>query len=149
MLMLLLLIAMLFAVLTSNVSATTLQFTVPNGEETLKTLSLSADDHVVVEFTVVGQTSNVLDFYVTDPDGNVQAAFSGTGNVNYPFICNKTGDYVLHFDNTIWSDDKLVTLDYEIQHYIFGMPQMLFLTMIIVLICVAAVAVFILMGKPR
>lgn len=47
------------------------------------------------------------------------------------------------------SEDKLVSLDYEVQHYIFGMPQMLFLTIIIVLVCVAAVAVFILMGKPR
>jgi len=47
------------------------------------------------------------------------------------------------------SEDKLVTLDYEIQHYIFGIPQMLFLTIIIVLISVAAVATFILMEKPH
>ncbi len=47
------------------------------------------------------------------------------------------------------SEDKLVTFDYEIQHYIFGIPQMMFLTIIIVLISVAAAATLILMGKPH
>ncbi len=47
------------------------------------------------------------------------------------------------------SENKLVTSDYEIQHYIFGIPQMLFLTTIIVLVSVTAVATFILMGKPH
>jgi len=64
-------------------------------------------------------------------------------------FCDEAGEYVLHFSNTDASEDKLVTLNYEIQHYIFGIPQMLFLTIIIVLVCVGAVATFILMGKTR
>lgn len=55
----------------------------------------------------------------------------------------------MHFSNSASSEDRLVSLDYEVQHYILGMPQMLFLTAVIVVVCVAAVAVFILMGKPR
>lgn len=55
----------------------------------------------------------------------------------------------MHFSNTDSLEDKLVTLDYEIEHYIFGMPQMLFLAIIIVLVCIAAVAAFILMGKQH
>jgi hypothetical protein len=39
------------------------------------------------------------------------------------------------------------SLDYEVQHYIFGMDQMLFLTLIVVGICVAGIAVFVAMSK--
>jgi len=79
----------------------------------------------------------------------VKVEYSKVGTVSYPFVCDEAGEYFLHFSNTDTSEDKLVTLDYEIQHYIFGIPQMLFLTIIIVLVSVAAVATFILMGKPH
>jgi hypothetical protein len=40
-------------------------------------------------------------------------------------------------------------MDYEAQHYLFGIPQMLFQVVIIVVVCMAAVAVFVLMRKPH
>ncbi len=40
-----------------------------------------------------------------------------------------------------------MTLDYEIDHYIFGIPQMLFMTIIIAVVCVVGVAVFIMLSK--
>lgn len=73
--------------------------------------------------------------------------FGTTGNVNYAFVCSQEGEYSLHFSNTVSTEDELVSLDCEVQHYIFGMPQMLFLTLIIVAICLAATAVFIMMSK--
>jgi len=45
--------------------------------------------------------------------------------------------------------DKLVTLDYEVEHYIFCIPQMVFLTIIIAIICIIAVATFILQSKTH
>ena len=77
------------------------------------------------------------------------AEYIKVGNVDHRFVCDEAGEYVLHFSNTDTSEDKLITLNYEIQHYIFGIPQMLFLTIIIVLVCMGAVATFILMGKPH
>jgi len=91
---------------------------------------------------------NLLDFYITDPNGNILATFGTTGNVNYAFVCSQEGEYKLHFSNVASAEDKLVSLDYEVQHYIWGMEQMLFLTLIVVGICVAATAVFIIMSKP-
>ena len=101
------------------------------------------------KFTVVGQTESALDFSITDPHGDVKVEYSNVGIVDHRFVCDEAGEYVLHFSNTDNTEDKLVILNYEIQHYIFGIPQMLFLTIIIVLFCVGAVATFILMGKPR
>jgi len=139
---------MTFSILIQLAEATAMNFTVHSGEEVTKTISLEVDDRIVIKFTVVGQTASTLDFYIIYPNGTVKD-FGKVGNLNYPFVCDKAGEYVLHFSNRDSSEDKLVTLDYEIQHYIFGIPQMLFLTIIIVVVCMAAVATFILMGKPR
>lgn len=144
-----LLVVMVAAVLVRFVAATTVQFTVPSGEEVLRPVNLAVDDHVLVSFTVVGQTESTLDFCITDPDGNVTAEFSRQGYVRYSFVCEEPGDYVLHFSNVYSSESKFVALDYEVQHYILGIPQMLFLTVVIVVVCVAAVAVFVLMGNPH
>lgn len=129
--------------------ATAVSFTVRGGEVETKPLSLKVEDRVTIKFVVTGEKENVLDFYITDPHGITMQAFGTTGNVNHFFVCSEEGEYNMHFSNIAWTDDKLVALDYEIQHYIFGMPQMLFMTLIIVGICVAMVAVFVLLGKTR
>ena len=142
-------IAIVLAILIQLADATATSFTVPKGEEITRSISLVVEDRVLVKFTIVGQTASTLDFFIIDPHGDMQVEFSRVGTVSYPFVCDEAGEYVLHFSNTDMSEDKLVTLDYEIQHYIFGIPQMLFLTIIIVLVSVVAVATFIMMGKPH
>jgi len=141
-------IVIVFSIIIKLAEATAMNFTVHGGEEEIRTINLAVEDHVLIRFTVVGQSDNTLYFYMTYPNGTVKE-FGKVGYFHYPFVCDLEGDYVLHFFNVDSPEDKLVTLDYEIQHYIFGIPQMLFLTIIIVLVCVAAVAAFILMGKPR
>jgi hypothetical protein len=128
------------------VRATAESFTIHAGQEEIKPLNFATDDHVQIRFTVTGQGTNVIDFYITDPNGSTMATFT-TGNVNYAFVCSQEGEYNLHFSNIVSTEDKLVSLDYEIQHYIFGMNQMLFLVLIVVGMCVAAIAVFIIMSK--
>lgn len=141
-------IIIVFSILVKLANATATSFAVPKGEERTKFINLVVEDHVLVKFTVVGQTESTLDFSITDPHGDVKVKNDSVCTVSYPFVCDEAGEYLLHFSNTDTSEDKLVTLDYEIQHYIFGIPQMLFLTLIIVLVCMGAVATFILMGKP-
>jgi hypothetical protein len=143
-----LLIVAAFMNIVQFAEATSMNFTVHGGKEEVKSISLMVEDHVLIRFTVVGSSDNALYFSITYPNVSVKE-FGKMGYFNYPFVCDDEGEYILHFSNTDSTEDKLVTLDYEIQHYIFGIPQMLFLTIIIVLVCVAAVAVFIFMGKPR
>jgi hypothetical protein len=122
-------------------------YTVQAGQEETRTLSLAVEDHVQIRFTVIGQTISALSFYVTDPYGHIVKTFGSTGNVNYAFVCSQEGNYTLYFSNVASAEDKLVSLDYEVTPYIFGIPQTLFLVLIIVGICMAAVTVFILMSK--
>jgi hypothetical protein len=143
-----LLIVMVCSIIVHLANAATMDFTVHGGEEVTKSIGLVVEDHVSIKATVLGQSDNTLHCYMTYPNGTVKE-FGKTGNLDYGFVCDAEGDYVLHFSNNYSLEDKLVTLDYEVQHYVFGMPQMLFLTIIIVIVCVAAVAAFILMGKPR
>jgi hypothetical protein len=130
------------------VKATALTFTVHGGEEETRTLSLAVEDHVLIRFTVLGSPENSLHFYILYPNGTVKD-FGKQGDFSYSFVCDLEGEYVLHFSSTNSSSEKLVTLDYEVQHYVFGVPQMLFLAMIIVVISMMAVAAFIFMGKPH
>ncbi len=132
--------------------ARTMTLNVAAGEEKSEPLNLSVDDHVVMKVSVIGLgggSENVLDFSLCNPDGTVKKSFVGTGSVDYSFICEVDGTYAMNFSNVAYPHDKQVTLNYEIEHYIFGMPQMFFLTIVIAILCVAAVAVFIFMGKPH
>ncbi len=118
--------------------------TVKAGQEVTKTLSLIVDDHVQIRFAVAGKT---IDFYVTDPFGSRIVDLRAAGNANYAFICSHEGTYTLYFSNAASTEDKLVTLDYEVTPYILGMPQTLFLVLIVGGLCVGAVAVFVVMSK--
>ncbi len=129
--------------------ATSINFSVPQGGEETRSLNLVVEDRVSIRFTVVGQTSHTLNFYVKDSDGETMAEFPETGSVDYRFTCVDPGEYTLRFENPDASETKFVTLNYEIQHYVFGMPQMLFLTIIVVLVCIGAVTMFVLMGRPH
>lgn len=130
-----------------SVSATATNFTVHGSEEVVKKVNLAVEDHVLIRFTVVG-ADNALNFSIVYPNGTVQN-FGVVGDFSYSFVCDVDGECVLRFSNSYSAEDKFVALDYEVEHYIFGVPQMLFLVMVIAVVCVVAVAVFVLMGKPR
>jgi hypothetical protein len=138
-----------FFVILESVEAAAVSFTVEGGGEETKTLNLAVEDRVLISFTVIGTSGDSsLRFSLVYPNGTVRD-FGMQSDFRYSFVCDLDGEYLLHFSNVDSSVDKLVTLECEVEHYIFGIPQMLFLTIIIALVCVVAVAVFVLMGKPR
>ena len=128
--------------------ATTSNFTVQSGKEMTQQIKLFEEDRVLIKFTVVGQTANIniLHFYLIFPNAT-ERDFGEVGTFSYNFICKAEGEYTLRFANNDTTENKLVTLDYEVDHYILGMPQMLFLTIVIVLVCLIMVATYVLLGK--
>jgi len=142
-------IATLIVIFTIPVRATTMSFTVPAGQDITRTMTLVTDDHVTIEFAVTGQTTSTLDFYIIDTNGTVTQSYPHIGNVNIDFVCSDAGNYTMHFSNIGSTEDKLVSLDYEIQHYIFGMPEMQFMTILIATLCLLMAAVFIAVGRHR
>jgi hypothetical protein len=129
-------------------SATVTNFRVQDDKEVIHPIKLVNEDRVLIQFSVIGQSKNSLQFSIAFPNGTV-IDYGEVGVFHLSFICTSEGQYLLNFTNNDIGDSKLVTLDYEIDHYMFGMPQMLFMTIVIAVICVAGVAVFIgLSRKP-
>jgi hypothetical protein len=140
-------IAISLSLLTQVAVAIALNFNVPKNDEVVRSLTLAVDDHVSIKFTVTGQTEKVLDFRIQDPNGDIIVEHKKVGTINEKLVCVVSGEYYLYFSNLESSEEKFVTLNYEIGHYIFGIPQMLFLTMIIALLCMGLIATFVMLGK--
>jgi hypothetical protein len=121
---------------------------VKGGEEVTHPIKLIVEDRVLIQCKVIGGNPSAMHFSISFPNATVKD-FGASSDFSYSFICDAEGDYVLHFVNTDQTEEIRVTLDYEIDHYIFGMPQMLFMVILIAVVSVAGVAVFIgLSRKP-
>ena len=143
-----LLVIMTISIFTNDVVAETENFKVPAFAETTKSLSLQADDQISMGYTIIGEPSSEFDFRITAPSGETILQFSGIGQRNFSFAATATGTYIMHFDNSLSSEEEVVTLNYSIQHYIMGIPQNMFLVIVIAVILVLAVAIFAFLGKP-
>jgi hypothetical protein len=129
--------------------ATTTQFTLKAGGEVTHPINLIADDRVLVQCKVISalaDTSNTVQFSINFPNGTVKD-FGEKADFSYSFVCDAGGEYTLNFTNNDQTENKLVTLNYEIDHYILGMPQMLFMVIVIAVVSVIGVAVFIGLSK--
>jgi len=143
-----LIILALLSVLMVLGQATIATLIVKGGEEVTHPIGLIAEDRVLIQYKVIGGNPSALHFNISLPNGTVKD-FGKSSDFSYSFVCDVEGEYVLHFVNTDQTEEVRVTLDYEIDHYIFGMPQMLFMVILIAVVSVAGVAVFIgLSRKP-
>ena len=131
----------------SYVNAKTETFTVPPNREVTINLDLKEDDRVSLGFSVIGGSSKELNFYVTDSEGKIIHSFENIGQKSLSFSVTVAGTYTLHFDNSLSSESRSVTLNYDVTHFIMGMPQTLFLVVVIGVVLVATVAAFVLLGK--
>jgi hypothetical protein len=141
-------ILVLLAVLIGLGNATTTYLIVKGGEEVTHPITLAVEDRVLVQFTALGaEDTHTVHFSILFPNGT-ERDFGNVAQASYSFICDVEGEYELHFVNNDQTIDKRVTLNYEIQHYIFGIPQMLFMVLIVVLACIGGVFAFVIMGRP-
>ena len=135
----------LFIVLVGFGQATIVPFILKGGEELAHPISLIVEDRVLIQYKIAGGNVNDIEFSISFPNATVKD-FGSSGSFSYSFISDIEGECTLNFVNTGQSDLQ-ITLDYEIQHYIFGIPQMLFMTIIVVLACVGGVFAFVLLGR--
>ena len=138
----LLLIGLLSIISLINIAnAKTLSITVPTNEQITQKIDLAVDDHVLIQFTVLGIEDKFITFSLVYPN-MTEIIFGEVGVFSHSFVCDEKGEYMMLFVNNDLNEGKLVTLNYEIEHYIFGMPQMLFITLLIVVFCVAMIAFY-------
>ena len=140
-------VAVFLAVFSGFAEATTASLTVKGGEVINSPISLAVEDHVLISFNVIGEPDNTIVFSLLFPNGTAMD-FGQVGVLSHRFTSDFEGNLTLRFDNNDSTDNKLVTLNYEVEHYFFGMPQILFLALFVILVCVAMVAGYILLSRP-
>jgi hypothetical protein len=93
----------------------------------------------------VGQ-NNSINFYVTDSNNNTIFRYDDLSYASFSFIVPITGNYTLHFDNSLSMYLKSITLNYSIKPPIFGIPQDQFYFMLEVAIAVIVAIVIIIVA---
>jgi len=124
------------------VFAETETFTVPALHEVTRNVGLTSGDKISGSIVVAGGGGNDINFYATDPDGNVIFSYDHVTQRTFSFTASKTGTYILHFDNSFsMLSSKTVTLDYSVTPSIFGLPRDTFLYVIITIIFIIVIAI--------
>jgi hypothetical protein len=128
------------------VSAYSDTFELPAKDSVKREVNLNAEDVVSGRVAIVGMPIN---FSVLDPDDVVISNYTVDGSLDFNFSAAKAGKYQLRFENWFSDEVKSVTLNYNVQHYIFGFPQEFALLFIIVGVALVAVVIFVAMSpKP-
>jgi hypothetical protein len=132
--------------LAGTAQATTLSFNVQAGTETVKTIKLAAGDHVLIKFSALGDETSTINFWVAFPNGTT-TDYGRVSQRDMSLVSETSGQFAMHFDNSNSTTSKLVTLNYEVEHYYFGMPSVLFIVLAITVLLVCVVAGYLIMGK--
>jgi hypothetical protein len=128
------------------VSAYSSTFELLARDSVTREVNLNAEDVVSGRVAIVGMPIN---FSVLDPDDVVISNYTVDGSLDFNFSAAKAGKYQLRFENWFSDEVKSVTLNYNVQHYIFGFPQEFALLFIIVGVALVAVVIFVAMSpKP-
>jgi hypothetical protein len=136
----------LIAFLVSSAYAATESITVEAGKEVSRTINLAAGDRTSITFTVTGPIPSTLHFYVVLPNGTT-VNYGEANQLTTNFFTDVKGECQLNFDNSNTSDSQLVTLNYDVEHFILGIPQLVFLLVAIAALLLVVVAGYIIMGK--
>ena len=144
----LLLLLGLFACTIAAAKATAENFALPAGQTTVRTVDLNVDDDVSGRISVVSSDEpNQIIFMVYAPGGKIVLPAINVSASNFEFKAVEAGTYSLVFDNSMSTGDKNVSLNYDVRHYWFGMPQEFVLMLIIVFIGVLGLVIYALASK--
>ncbi len=143
-----LIVLALLICLAGTVQARTESFIVQAGAEEVQTTDLASEDRVTLKFSAVGDNPSTIHFWVTFADGTTTDYGEVPGR-EMSFTSEVSGQFTMHFDNSNspTPTSRLVTLNYDVEHYYFGIPGVLFILMAIAVLLVGIVAGYVVMGK--
>jgi emp24/gp25L/p24 family/GOLD len=122
---------------------TNTSFTLQPLEERTVTLSLKLDDGVSGSFSTVSDDGTGVNFHVTDPYNNTILHYEDVLQRSFSFTAETEGDFQLHFDNSLSAAyRKTISLNYDVTHYIMGLPQEQFLMIVIVAVALIGLMLY-------
>lgn len=148
----LLLFCLLFGIFMLNinaVNAVSQTISVGAGQEEVRNIDLKVDAEVSGRLSVIGDSSDDINFYVTDPEGNFIVQHGKVSVKDFRFTASKEGTHKLHFDNSFSTEAKTVTFNYEVRYYIFGIPQEDFLVFVVMIVAVIGLVLFVALSRPQ
>jgi len=138
----------MFMLSINQVSAVSRTIYVDAGKEKVESIRLKVQDEVSGRISVISDSSEGINFYVTDPDGKIVVQHENATVKDFRFTASKEGTYKLHFDNSFSTDRKTVTFNYDVRHYIFGIPQEDFLVFVVMIVALIGLILFVAMSRP-
>ncbi len=138
-----LLILCLSVVFVGTVNATTESLNIEAGKDYVCKIGLVSEDKIHLTFVTIGQTSC---FSIVFPNSTV-LNLGETDQYSTSFTSDTTGTCELHFCNTNSSESSLVSLNYDVEHYILGIPEMIFLLLAIAVLLMFILTGYVVMGK--
>lgn len=142
----LLLIVCLFIGTIGIAFATTESLNVEAGKELVYKINVASQDRVQLTFETTGQASSNLCFSMIFPNSTIISP-GEVSQYSTSFTSNAAGTCKLHFDNTNSSESAFIALNYNVEHYILGMPEMIFVLVTIGVLLMVIVTGYITMGK--
>lgn len=118
-------------------------FKVEPQTEHVITLALKETDGVSGSFSVVSDDETGINFFILSPLNQTILRYSNVGPKSFSFTAEATGDYELHFDNSVSSSSaKTVALNYNVTHYTMGMPQEQFLLLVVFAVALIGIIIY-------
>jgi len=137
------LFVLFFSLLTSMAVATAETFSVRAGQTVVRSVDLKAEDEVSGRITVLGsEESKDINFTVKGPNELVVLPIESVIVTNFRFSAPEKGTFNLVFDNSGSVVDKTVSLNYDVKHYWFGLPQEFVLMLIVVFVGVFGLVIY-------
>ena len=142
----------LAAFLIAFAQAKTESFMVQPGKELTRTTArLAAGDQCAITFKVMASDptapgTGALHFFMVLPNGTT-SDYGIIGQFSINFFADTDGECQLHFDNSNSTESQLVTLNCETEHYVFGIPNMIFMLIVITVLLLFVAAGYVIMGK--
>jgi len=134
----------LLPMLMGIVIADNANFSIEPQKEHVITLSLHETDRVSGSFSVVSDDETGVNFYVSGAQNKTILRHNNVKQKSFSFTAEVTGDYQLHFDNSVSSvHSKTVALNYNITQYIMGIPQEQFLFLVVAAVALIGVLIYV------
>jgi hypothetical protein len=141
------LLLLLILLSAGQVMATAETVLVQSGKTVFRDVNLNVEDEVSGRISVIGGESGGINFTVVGPNDQIVLPTKMVIVSDFKFSASEKGTYRFIFDNSLSSIDKTVSFNYDAKHYWFGMPQEVFLMIIVVLVGALALAIYAMASK--
>ena len=116
------------------------------GDDFVRGLQVANSDVVSLTFNVLGSDTNSLHFSVLFPNGtNVE--FGAKSQGLFSFHIDTDGKCLLIFENSESAGAQQLTLDYSVEHYVFGLPMLVFVLLAVAVLLLFVIGGYMVMGK--